>query len=380
MNEFDWIIIGEQPGGLWLLDRLCREVEGGRPLKVGWIRLGELLRPLAVPKAVAAEFSLPIEDSWSLEISTPNQSWIWNHSEGRKALSPSNFRDLRQDPELILHLQALWKYLGASENLSEDSLFQALHPCRELVWWNPQISGKAVTEISGSFTNWTFESREDHTVLNFSDQTWAAPRCIWNSSLIKSHDLIIDQFDDILAFNQDALSASGICPVEIQLEPLGVPAHISPLLFRLAYDGIVDINHEVWPIEIHRKESYVLLRVWISVRRQCSLEDILEKGGRAVSALRTLFPYFDDTLLSIFPPLYGGDCIAESDRNKIESWFENSFREFYTLTALHTERHSVGLIVLPPNSSCHLPYPVGPLMSARNIFEDWKKTTPPSQR
>ncbi len=393
MNEFDWIVIGEEPGGMWLMDRLCRESFGGKPTRVGWIRMGKPLRPLCVSKSLAGQLQLGDAPTWSCEIQSPTQSWSWDsHAllqecqamgvELRPA-NPANFRQalvrqrFRENPDLYLRLQTIWKFLGTSDVLSEGRLLHALAPCTELMWWDPQNQLR-VHDIATIDTDdaWTLEfNRYGKAVIHFKNQdAWVASRCLWNTTQAKTAKFLNTQpeLEKTMPAPQYDVSPWALCPFDLQMEPLGVPVNVPPLIFFVAADGIVDPHTEVLPIEIHRNESDVLLRVWVSVRQPFSLDSAVDRGNAAIGQLKKLFPYFDQTLKSIWPPLFVGDCYSDPERERVQSSFENSLRETYRLSALHLESRVPAFQVLPPNFECHLPHPAGPLLCAQKILEEWK--------
>src|SRR4051812_34151963 len=86
--DFDCVVLGNEPAGLWLLDALDKQ----QNLKLGWAREQEphsdfLMRKLAVPTPVARAFGLSTEPAWNPELIFPGRSFEWNQ-EKLKSLCP----------------------------------------------------------------------------------------------------------------------------------------------------------------------------------------------------------------------------------------------------------------------------------------------------
>ena len=148
-DVFDCVIIGDEPAGLWLLQKylsLHRQLEQDshpkapklKTPRLGWIRFSRVTSAVALPVAAARAFGIEVVKPWSAEIVTPDKTMTWQPSTISerfpelpreisqrlfKSLGPPTAQQLsairfalRAQPELLSWAGGLWKYFGRSES------------------------------------------------------------------------------------------------------------------------------------------------------------------------------------------------------------------------------------------------------------------------
>ncbi|MBI1861926.1 MAG: hypothetical protein HYR96_13510, partial [Deltaproteobacteria bacterium] len=182
-SKYDLLVIGSEPGALWLLGQLHQSLPATR---LAHLKSDALARaPVAVDARVAQEYSLPLENPWSVEIATPSGNFLWERETLLKnftRLDPELFNNptlkglgvaLTRHPELLGLCQGLWKRFSRVQTLTPETYLKALLQDR-FTWWQPRLP-EAISQatIAGpeSITEIDFLERGEFSVT-FDGQTW----------------------------------------------------------------------------------------------------------------------------------------------------------------------------------------------------------------
>lgn len=85
LDEFQCVVLGDEPAGLWILRRL-REL--APEARLGWVSYEQIPPPVCVPVSLARPFRLKeLGPSWSAEIVTPSRTLPWS-AEALRAAFP----------------------------------------------------------------------------------------------------------------------------------------------------------------------------------------------------------------------------------------------------------------------------------------------------
>ena len=400
LENFQCVVLGDEPAGLWLLRRLAQTNESQQ---LGWIRLSQSPSPTAVPVPLVTGFGLELGPSWSAEILTPSASLVWENSTlqetfpelpkefsrvvstnvGRSPLSTPHLAAvryaIRHRPELLTYASGLWKLLGRAQKLHPETLVAGALLCTELAWWEPHAflpSDLKTIRLSplenpieeahllknGKLAI-TFQGHDpiasEHWILN-------AP---WRHLLSlnrKSRDLL-----SRLNEQEDLRSQHALCGLRLRVGREAVPCTMRPLTVSFNTNDIPDPLNEIRNIELHEsQEGEKELVLWVSVPRELSLDTTLDKFREGMKQLNHLLPSLPGSVIHLSVPLTMESCFSEAHRASAIALLEEAFIEHYAFTALQTQTRTAGFYILPPSIHCHLPYPIGPLYAARRLLEE----------
>lgn len=162
-EEFQAVILGDEPAGLWLARRLqqldAQRPAGTAPMRIAWISFSDSPERVCVPRAAALPFGLSVGDPWSPELVTPRRSLPWEESSlthlypdwPARCLDPNPIQSLfeprsqqlavsrhllRAHPELLSYASGLWKFLGRTSHLQPEMLVLGSLLATELTWWD----------------------------------------------------------------------------------------------------------------------------------------------------------------------------------------------------------------------------------------------------
>ena len=207
MEEFHYVILGDEPAGLWLARRIWeeamkppmgvsnshqnpsapsepREARQVPAPKIAVIHWTDLARPTLFPAPLAKRFQLPSPSAtWSAEILTPSRALTWNASHlnrlfpdlapiweglqdlftnegtgtplGVAALRPTPAQSqvlrhaIKRSPELATYASGIWKAVGRSRALAPESILWGSLFATELCDWDPYLElPKEISRIS----------------------------------------------------------------------------------------------------------------------------------------------------------------------------------------------------------------------------------------
>lgn len=413
LTEFSYVVLGDEPAGLWLLRRLAELLPAGERLL--WIRFDETLAPVAVPPALARSFKLALGESWSPEILTPTSALRWRADEIARRFPELSARvsepgpgipqprltrhdvlpqprltrhemhavrsALRNHPELLAFAQGVWRRLGRSYNLHAETLVSGALFCAELAWWEPQRElPERVEQLRISPRDNAVEAmktlRDGALELGFHGiEPVVGRRWILNSpwhrllALSRRHpDLVAS-----LNVSEDLRAREALCALRVTVRADALPIALQPLTIRFDTDEIPDLAREVWPIELLPAPPGAATRelaLWATVPRELSLDAALDALGQSLGRLNGLVPFVAEGIEALSVPLSMDSCFTDEQRGEALDTLERSYVELHDYTSLQTQTRLPGLKALLPSHYCNLPHPIGPLHAARRLLED----------
>jgi hypothetical protein len=412
LEEFHYVVVGDEPAGLWLLsalDKALREV--GEEPRLAWASLSPEPKPCVLPTLLGPAFGIKPSAPWSADLVTPKGTFSWSSRElserfpelgplestaqGLDALvSPSSVdvgsvrNAIRQHPELIGYAQALWKMLGRSETLNPESLVHFSRFFTSLQWWSPEKDLPSSVEriFLSPFEN-PIESVQDSarsaTVLHWRHYGEVLSRhWIWNSDLRTLSELVskCEPLRKQLLFDWEPAKLRALFPFPLMVEPEAIPLPVPPLTLIFDTDLIPDPTSEIWPVTLRSTGTLRELTLWASGPALNSLENGADEFRRGMQRLQTLFPFLPQKLANTPFALGLDTCIADSERKRVTELLQASSQEQYRLTNASTETRSSRMTKLLPSLGCHLPYPIGALIKAKSLVADFvgRRKAPPA--
>jgi hypothetical protein len=405
LEEFDCVVLGDEPAGLWVLNQLGRLGVSG---PIAWITFGAASRGTAVPTRLASHFQLTIGDPWSLEIYSPHETLLWDSKtlesrfpglhlnefqfiSPKGAITPSR-RDLEKltqliarYPELYTYSAGIWKFIGRTEQMHTQSMVWGALMCTEMATWHPaaEVATGVVRRIlpfdSKDCVEKLSKVKGNGLLLKMRDQEpLLTKKLILNTSLgnlvtisEKSADLIRFLNVDELEVNRKIGSPMALYPLKLKVKSQAIPAPVRPLTFYFETSDIPDVQEEVWPIQrLDLADGHCELVVWVSALKEISLEALAEKFCGAMKRLHRLFPFLASALLEIDGPLSVECGVSDERRSALQTKLELSAIELYGRTGLDTRTRLKNVSVLSPFIHCELPYPLGPLQQAQKVLTD----------
>ncbi len=391
-EEFDYLVLGDEPAGLWLLSELDRLYEShGSVCRGGWITKDPKPAPRMVSVSHAKDYGIKCDAPFHLDLVTGEESFPLKADaliSRYPRLAPQLFEkpsghtnslaaeSLKHHPQLLNFAKGYWKFFGRAPSLAPERLLQTACEGSELGWWNPpaEFSENTVPiDVSQPEKHIThlFFSKRGMVSLQLADETTLLTRClIINTSL---HDLEalakpIAHLHTNLDLEPASLFETALYPFQIDAKPLSVSQGTPPLFVFFEQSQAVDTHAHIWPVECQRLPDRAQLRLWASWSRALCLDTVLGRFRDGLRHLSQLFPFLDEQTLRYSLPLDASSCALDEERAK---WFETLSElavEKYSLTRIHTHTRRPNLHYLAPSLHCELPYPFGPLSAARSLL------------
>lgn len=400
MEEFHYVILGDEPGGLWLARRLSEELRDVVPEpRIAWISFTETLKPTIFPRKLAPLFQVTPGDAWSAEIVTPGRVLKWDDASLARAfpeLPPTAFGDpqgslgasqaqlsairyaIRCRPELLSFASGLWKALGRAHRLHAESVVYGALLCTELFHWDAAAEvPPGVERIVLSPDDNPLEAlkapRSGGLSLQFKGRApLRGQKWILNTSFRRLHSLSSACRDllDLLHFEGSMRAQEALYPFHVRAESRAIPCTVGPLSVWFDTEEIPELHSEVWPIEVQNEGNVKRITVGASAPRELSLEAVLDRYREGMRRLNRLFPFLAESLIQVGVPLSMDSCFREEDRARALREIDTDAVEWYSLTSAHTQTRSDALEGLFPFLHCHLPYPIGPLQAAGKLLTE----------
>jgi hypothetical protein len=355
VEKLDFIVIGNEPGGLWLLERLAVSTPTSR---LGWISTTSCVQRIPVSSPAALEFGLGSADAWSIEVVTPRRRFFWN--EGN-------------NPAPNTLTSGIWKRLGRSRSVPRD--LREIHAeFSKMQWWQPEVRSSIPARHLSSIEGLrSIELEKDGLMrIVFADaDPWQAKRVVICLSAWELRDLAlrtdVAQWID-LSFDD----SEGLFPLELTVQKHFVPTCLSPVTVLFDSETIPD-SVEIWPVDFDCHNN--TLTVWISTSLRALDERRLKQ---ALARLSRHFPFLPLGMLSSSVLLDCGDCAHERTRILQAHKLRSGFIPLFPQSRLHDHQTRLKpLSWIAPDHYCHLPYPAGPLRVARRLWQEYvgKKRT-----
>jgi hypothetical protein len=419
LQEFDLVVVGDEPAGLWLLHHYSQKMkEHGGPGSLAWISLEKDHRPRSIPSRIASAFELQVSESWNLELLSPQQNLIWHpefltkrypglpdpeqarkDSAGKRtaiedltqwdrAWVAQVRKTLQRYPELYSCAQAVWKWMGRSLPTVSESQFLHAYSFYDFAYWDPsQMVPNEVSRISlatGLHPVEEFKAaRSGSPQLTFRGfGSVSAKRWVWNlpwkqlTALCRRSPQLFQLMNPAI---QEACAPHCLYGLAIEAESQAVPVPMRPLSIYLEDWHIPDNQTEMWPIQLFSFGQTKELCVWAGAPAEVTLEATQAAFLQAAERLYRLLPHLPRMTKSLSVGLDPDCSFHEQTR---AAWFEKLYEariELYqgtvsTIGARHSAFH-----LLVPAIDCHLPYPLGTLLAAKRLAKEWvpkKKPAP----
>lgn len=420
MQEYDLVVIGDEPAGLWLLHHYAQAMqEHGGPGSMAWISLETEQRPRSIPSLLATAFELQASESWNLEILSPQQNLIWHPEALRKrfpelpdpkveppkdpkrtfldelqhwdkAWLSQMRRALARHPELYSLSQAVWKWMGRSLPSVSEAQFAHCYRFHDFSYWDPsQMVPKNVNRIALSPGLHPVEdfsaSRSGLTQLQFRGfGQVGAKRWVWNLPWKQLHALCRYQPALYQLLNPAMAEASGpeaLYGLRISADAAACPVPMRPVSIYMEDWLIPDPQTEMWPIQLFSFGQTKELCVWAGAPAEVSLEATQAAFVEATTRLYRLLPFLPAMTKSMSVGLDSDCSFNEQARS---TWFERLYEtriELYRRTLATVGARHPAFHLLIPAIDCHLPYPLGTLLAAKRLSKEWvpkKKPAPKS--
>lgn len=423
-QDYDLVVVGDEPAGLWLLHHYTQSMqEHGGPGSLAWISLESEQRPRSIPARIGTAFDLQISESWNLEILSPQQNLIWHPDVLRKRFKdlPEGTGDrvdksgkdkkksaleelqtwdkawladmrraLVKNPELFSLSQAVWKWMGRSLPTVSEAQFANTLRFHDFAYWDPSaMIPKDVSRISlstGLHPVDEFKTpRGGPTLVSFRGYgSVSAKRWVWNlpwkqlSALCRRSPGLFQLLNPAL---HDASGAEALYGLRIQADAPAVPVPMRPVSIYMEDWQIPDPQTEMWPVQLFSFGQTKELVLWAGAPAEVSLEATQVAFRAALKRLYRLLPFLPSMTKAMSVALDSECSFHEQTR---AAWFERLYE-----TRIELYRGSVGNVgarhsaftLLIPAIDCHLPYPLGTLMAAKNLVREWvpkKKPAPKS--
>lgn len=413
-QTLDLLILGNEPAGLWLL----REYEKLFPIhaqlkkqqrtqpSLGWLKINGPIPPVLTNKPTASFFDLPTDHYFSPEMASTKNLFKWSTQNVRKTFpgllelferSPTNelFNpstntlnkirwEIAKNPRLLTYSQTLWKILGRCRQVSPENMVWAALQSTEITSWDYQ----SLPTSNRHLETWSFNLGEGPVSLTElpsvdpkdkqkifkitlpSGQSLSTRNLILNLSVGEFIKLGVPELLALLGIEKSIFSPVAQYPLILEFKDFCLPRNVSPLTFFLDEEVLPEPDREVWPMIINSNTPFQKISLWVTERKDFSLESVSEKLKGALSRLYSHFPEALENLESQSVPLGLETCYSDSQRAETLMALEQSSKELYSVSLLHPKTRKKGISPLLPALRCNLPYPVGPLLGAQELLSD----------
>jgi hypothetical protein len=388
-QAFTTVVVGDEPAGLWLMRQLYDVgIPGGKPT-LGWVRLEVPRLPVCFPASFAKPFGISGSDTWYPEVLTPHHRLSWDPktlSELFPELPPASRpslamirKTIRRRPEILAYAAGIWRVLGRTERLNPEGLVLGALHCAGLLWWDVAGDVPAGVQRIGVIDNRNpIESmKREGTGWAMKFRQWDEPivaeRWVFNLPLHQLRWMCRQSPELVRALRMDVSvrAPHSLFGLRVRGEKGGIPFMVRPLTIAFDTDEIPDLMHEVWPIVRRDTEQGHELTVWVSGFTEPALEATLSNFRMGMQRLNQLFPFLGRSLLQIGLPLDVDTCFSDEHRADVLDTLETGMIEYFQISRLHAQTGHRAVHALLPYIQCHLPYPLGPLFTARKLLEEW---------
>lgn len=397
-EEFDCLVLGDEPAGLWLLREVGSVMAAtGGSASLGWVQLSPRTRAIPVATQLAREYRLSVSEPWSVEMVTPSATFPWNEREiasrfpgtglPRASLhSPKSFlrsgavraagEALRRYPELLGLSHGIWKLVGRTSRVQPETIVLSALLCPELASWDAgteppeSVIRVPVAQGGAGIASISFSRRGLASVELVDQTTLLARHLVVNASSQAMREMLprLGALAECLGARDDSEPRDGLYPFRLTCDRDVVPDCVPRVCVLVDEESLPDPVEEIRGLEIADSGPHRELTVWESWPRGLSLEGLCDRFRVGLARLHRLFPFLRDRAHSYFPPLGVDTCQSEETRARILAELEASCvrQHGYALITSTTRRRQVSH--LSPALHSYLPYPFGPLWGARETL------------
>lgn len=399
-ENFHCVVVGNEPAGLWLLASLDKALRAvGEEPRLGWLSLETPVEATAFPTAASPWFGITANAPWACEIVTPRETFTWSAKELEtrfgnylppfensleSLLSPSA-RDkaaivecIRRHPELVGMSQALWTFFGRSTRLNVETLVHFSRLFVNLHWWQadkdlPSTVQRTFFSAAENVVEKVSRKGPDCVAIDFrglgvlESQHW-----VFNLDARATRSLSrrSEAFHSLLGRGPEFEKFRALYPFTLRVETDAIPPAAAPLNFLLDSDSLPDPATEVWPITLGASADLRELTLWAESGADTSIEACVDGFQKALRRLHHLFPFLELKTVGTSFSLGMASCASDAERSRVTDLLIGTSHEVYPLTTSSTQTRLPRVHSLSPQLGCHLPYPVGPLLKAKELQKE----------
>lgn len=388
-TEFDLIIVGDEPAGLWLLEEYAARMTdvAGAFGPTAYLSLRGEKRPVALSAHDAAQFKITLPSTWTPEVVAPKRNLTWNSKEIERQFpgAATAQKNLARFPELLTLSMSLWSALGRSRSTmhSTESLVamtKLLMDRPEYGWWSPSLNlssrhSVSALSLTGSKVEAIRSTKNGRTAVTFRGIGEVVSRYwVWNLEIRELLSLFSDFPKGLHWINPVFSSAKQTWtryPVRLSTPNGIIPAVLGDLTLMVEYEEVPFPDWDFVSLILSRSPEAAQLEAWFTARSEASLEDLGAQTRRAVGELFRAFPYLAESVTSIEGCMNTSECLQEQTPGNLQEWLATNSIELYENTLSSARARHSGFACLTPNVGCHLPYPLGTLSAAQDLLKEW---------
>ncbi len=394
LSEFDCIVLGDDPSGLWLLNQLWQQSHG--KLRLAHVSFDKDHTPIPLPTLVGSRFNIAPSISWSPEMLSPKGTKSWDAATVSKLfpllghlMAKPDLLDqsgklmkalaecVRKEPDLIGFGEGLALTFGKAAKISPalSALYAWLY-C-EVSYWRPHDElPEGVFRFHWNAKDHFVEKLSPRGKLGISLQCrdqdpivsqWVVFNDSWTKlkQLLKQND-VCDSLG--LSFSEDTPPSRALYPVTLSVDPGIIPVSVRPVSVYFDSWEIPDMETEICPVQLIKSEAETKLVVWVPGAKDFSLDHLLADCRNGLGRMNRLFPFLTTAIKHIEPSLDLESCYSQDARQAVIETFESRAVESYHFCWLHSKLRISGVERLGPFMNTHWPFPWGGLIAAKELL------------
>jgi hypothetical protein len=411
--QFDLLVLGNEPAGLWLIREFEKIYPKERAIKqtgkenaaLGWINIGHPTEDFPLAKSTAAQFGIETHNLFSVEMASANHLFKWapeklfsSYAKIPRSMEQQIYEStlppdskmrqtlqaaLKYHPELLTYAQALWKQIGRSRKATPEMMVWGALQAVEIFQWDPQSLIASCKNLHTFHLSKTDRVISIEQIPNPENKGTLYKIAISNGLSLITKTIVINsnvkqlrqtlrdnEFISWLAIPEDLLSPFSHFPIRLEFDGYHLPKNIKPLTFFMDEEILPEPDLEIWPMTLSKGNSHPGVILWATDRAEFSYEGICKSFGKALNRFQNHFPEALKALKTLSVSLGLESCYSDQDRAQAINEIESSGIELYDLSLLHVRTRKRGIYSLLPALRCNLPYPLGTLSGAREILNE----------
>lgn len=375
--NFDYLVVGNEPQGLWFLTRLTHAYQKAKaPLKLGWLKSEQIIEKLPFPRALSNQFAIKTEGHWNIELISKEKHFIWSKESVQKKFpelfkAPITAEVLYKYDDLYAYALGLWQVFGRSLSIHPTTLLKNALQCLELADWDPLNDlPDSVEQLSLGAGNTAkldeFKKTFKITLLDGTSLT--TENLILNSSIQSNISLIRNQpLREKALLNKNTLHSKALYPIYLQAPSIAINEALKPLTLYFESLNLPNPDTEIFPIFKYPTEDQIKLKTLISSYKNFSSASLKTDVEKNLKVLHHLFPFLSEYLESC-TPYYAHDCLPEDKRTAVLQYFEENRIEKYRMSYSHFVTKHKRIYNIGSDRGSENIYPLGALGVTRNLI------------
>ncbi|MCB0417885.1 MAG: hypothetical protein KDD39_09555 [Bdellovibrionales bacterium] len=398
-QEFECLVLGEEPAGLWLLQKLDKVYRhNGETPYFGWLQFEPDRAATPVPAQFAEHFGLDTGPHWHTHILSKRGALQWSpdsfkerfpkldlelldafpkNSHGREREYKLARQALTHYPELLSYCTGLWKYFGRAYNMRPESIVLAGLRAHTLSWWQPKSQlPKSVAPIDATVKNRNVQeiyfSKKGMISLQLEDQTTLLTRkLVLNTSFLQLRALTkrLPELLNCIDMDLPNVSRSALYPLRLEVNSPAVSRWAPPLNFFFDSIELPNLDEEIWPFECSHTATSATLTLWASWSRGISMEGLTAQFLKGYERLNWLFPFLHSHLEKLSAPL-SVHCLSQQARTALQKGLEAHARSRFEVSRTHSTTRRPNVFFLSPSLHTQWLYPFGPMLEAQKLVSE----------